>query len=842
MNIVGENNMEPQWYAWFNQLYTYLTQSQSGGGGILNLNSTINTTPPIEGGGKLISNPTISLEAEGVSNAYLAPMAPNSVKGNNTAATAAPTDISGIPNNMLATMLPNSVKANPTGISATPVDVQGVPNTLLAPMPASTLKGNPLTGPATPADLTPAQVIAMLNIQPSPPSPGLSATQSFLANDGQTVFTFTNATGSVSISIVALDGSLLYAGIDYAVSGANTNVITLVNPALAGQTLYAIAGLNAGAVVSSASNAVIQNFVGFQGQTAFKFTNAIGVVIIALVAVDGSVLIPSIDYTLSGINGDIITLFDPVSVGQNVYAVGLINSTSAITQAGIGQTLYPQTLAEIAAGVTPVNYAYAPGNIRRQGALVDGVTDDSVAIRSALDAVPLTGGRIFCDPPGVIMVKSVVYIPQRNANSGASQGISLDFTGCVLNGNGGQIFESGTGQYSTVAKGGATNWGLGNELPTTIHDADKIIGATLENYSTALKLFNLLSGCQLRDLYSESLGTMVYTDRSFYLSWNNINADCNGQPATTAIIRFGTEVNTMSFHDVHVAGGVAATGVGYQFDSGVLGNVLGLGAEDLTTGMLFIGEILGASIVGNYFENCVTAIQLGALSDALVIESNYVNSCATFINGNNWISGRLGHNHYDGTPNAVNLSGTGNICEVWIPPRQYVLQTQGNPQGTPTGHNLWKLLPPNWSVNAGCTLRFTDYIFNGTVGYNSPVGWFTQRLGGDGQLSKNYVGTPNISHSGQIPFCTTSISGTNLTVLTNIAFDGNAGGITFDIIAADNTAVRYVSGRTYGGTSVFRYDALVMTVTVSNVGGFFQFVFGNFNVLVSLIGGEIRLV
>lgn len=518
-------------------------------------------------------------------------------------------------------------------------------------------------------------------------------------------------------------------------------------------------------------------------------------------------------------------------------ALGVPNNqviTTALLAPFLNQQQAP---SEAAANVVPINLGYKLGNIRRYGAVVDGATPDAAAIRLALDSVPVTGGRVFCDPPGPIMTDgNPIYIPQRNANSATAQGTTLDFTGCVFNGAGGQIFESGTGNRSTVAKGGATNWGLGNELPTTIHNGDKIIGATFTNYTTAVKLFNFLAGCKLQDLYSESLGTFVYVDRSFYLAWNNVNADCNGQPAGTPIIRMGTEVNTMTFHDVHVAGGTAATGIGYQFDSGVLGVVMGLGAEDLTTGFLFAGEILGGTITGNYFENCTTVIQLGSLTDALIVEGNYVNSCATFINGNNWISGRLGHNHFDGTPNAVNLSGTGNVVEVWVPPRQYGLQ------GGSTPSYGWTPLPANWSVSNGCKLRYQDYVFNDSVGFNAPVALMAPDRTAGGEVAKHYTGTINALHSNNIPFCNATVSGTTVTVDTKIVFDADAGGIEFDVIIADNAASRHISGRTFGGTGVFRYDAQSQTVTVSNQGGFFRFVFAGFSVAASLSGGEIRII
>lgn len=59
-------------------------------------------------------------------------------------------------------------------------------------------------------------------------------------------------------------------------------------------------------------------------------------------------------------------------------------SAETMTQATIGGLLYPQTAAEITAGVTPTNYAYPAGHAFRYGAVGDGSTDDNTAIANAI--------------------------------------------------------------------------------------------------------------------------------------------------------------------------------------------------------------------------------------------------------------------------------------------------------------------------------------------------------------------------------------------------------------------------------------------------------------------------
>jgi hypothetical protein len=66
---------------------------------------------------------------------------------------------------------------------------------------------------------------------------------------------------------------------------------------------------------------------------------------------------------------------------------GIIERELLRVGAAIGQQPphYERTAAEIAASVTPTAYEYPPGDVRRYGAVGDGVTNDSAAIQAALN-------------------------------------------------------------------------------------------------------------------------------------------------------------------------------------------------------------------------------------------------------------------------------------------------------------------------------------------------------------------------------------------------------------------------------------------------------------------------
>jgi hypothetical protein len=83
------------------------------------------------------------------------------------------------------------------------------------------------------------------------------------------------------------------------------------------------------------------------------------------------------------------------------------NITSAIsladlTQAIIGQILYPRTAAEITAGVTPSFYYYPPYDYRRYGAVADGTTDNTTLIVNTNAAFGASFSGVFYQAPNVL--------------------------------------------------------------------------------------------------------------------------------------------------------------------------------------------------------------------------------------------------------------------------------------------------------------------------------------------------------------------------------------------------------------------------------------------------------
>lgn len=68
-----------------------------------------------------------------------------------------------------------------------------------------------------------------------------------------------------------------------------------------------------------------------------------------------------------------------------------------------------RTTAEISAGVTPVDFSFEPGNVKRFDAKGDGSTDDTTAVQNTIKS-RFNGGIVFF-PPGIYILNTQITIP-----------------------------------------------------------------------------------------------------------------------------------------------------------------------------------------------------------------------------------------------------------------------------------------------------------------------------------------------------------------------------------------------------------------------------------------------
>jgi hypothetical protein len=101
-----------------------------------------------------------------------------------------------------------------------------------------------------------------------------------------------------------------------------------------------------------------------------------------------------------------------VLTGGTIDNVPGVNDPSSVTvtQAQVGAALYPQIAAETAASVTPSNYAYPPGDIRRYGAVGDNTVDCTIAIQAAITVASQNLGPPVYIPQGTFKVISTLTV------------------------------------------------------------------------------------------------------------------------------------------------------------------------------------------------------------------------------------------------------------------------------------------------------------------------------------------------------------------------------------------------------------------------------------------------
>lgn len=493
-------------------------------------------------------------------------------------------------------------------------------------------------------------------------------------------------------------------------------------------------------------------------------------------------------------------------------------------------------------------------SVKDYGATGDGTTDDTVAIRKALDycASLGTSGTVLLFPAGVYYCPSVIYLPTMlSTTPTAHSTLLITGFGATLKGSAagtGTILETGKDNFSTAA---ATNWGAGNE--SYPHYGTVIEGFRFTDCQYGVKVFNFLQGCEIRNNTSQRCTTMVYAKRSFYCGVVQNAVIDSYQPAspalTDACFRFEEENNAMRIvGNSAKRSSNAVACAGFHFSSGTAGiQFSNNSAEACQKGVYISGSVYGMKIDGFYGEgNAADISALGASAKTGLSIDGATLKSAISIQAETWVSGEVGpNNDIQGTvalSTALGADANQNYVAVYLP-RTVVDQTGDTASSIPSG----------WVFNGSVIVkRRTSVYYSGDGPATGKAMLSENALGPDEIIPRAFQGTSGFaidSRAGGMPWCV--LTGNGLTPLgisapvvitTNIKWSTLDSGARFDITIYDDNSATYkrICGWVMG-TSVFRDDAEALTLTAS-INGSNYLVLTTGNVKDALLYGGVRII
>jgi hypothetical protein len=241
----------------------------------------------------------------------------------------------------------------------------------------------------------------------------ISPLQQYNAAPAQTVFAYPFPIFEDDNLVVYKDDTLLVLATDYTVAGEGDDTggdITLIVPCVGGEviTIYRDVPMERltdfqqnGPRRSADMNDELDRMTMYMQQLKRDLGRKIGLSLRNPQA--------SSELTLDPISSWLERYFFINASGELEPAANI--GSTALTQSVIGGLLYPQTAAELSAGVTPVNYAYAPGEVDRYGTnAIPGTTDMTAAFNAAFKVAKTSGTDVVYGRSWPYLVTSAIDV------------------------------------------------------------------------------------------------------------------------------------------------------------------------------------------------------------------------------------------------------------------------------------------------------------------------------------------------------------------------------------------------------------------------------------------------
>jgi hypothetical protein len=338
----------------------------------------------------------------------------------------------------------------------------------------------------------------------------------------------------------------------------------------------------------------------------------------------------------------------------------LLASGTALSQSIIGGLYRPQTTAESAAGVTPTNYFYDVGDVRRYGAVGDNSTDCTAAFQAAIDVASQGTGAFVFVPQGTFRVTDTLEIA-------AGKNPSIQ----------------GSGKYASVIYAiGFTSdkpilhyQGTSGSPINGVYLRDVILWSNnnlARGITAAYLTFSDIDGVYFYELANGFVGTVSYT-----LNFRNMGAfgvtgdcyrlgdDCNNihfdkcrMVGTNGVLVTGY-AHALTFTACDIEGIINTTGAGLNFAPSTGKVVQGITIDSCywenvrSYALAFAGadanSVKGVSARGNYIVGGY-AVHFGSVSGAGATNAVYLTNVTGFEFESNYFE--------DWETNAFNVTGT----------------------------------------------------------------------------------------------------------------------------------------------------------------------------------------
>lgn len=310
---------------------------------------------------------------------------------------------------------------------------------------------------------------------------------------------------------------------------------------------------------------------------------------------------PDVDYklTLKDTNDALIYSVDPV--------------IDTLSQENVGKIFYPQTSVESSASVTPTNYQYEPGDVRRYGVVGNGSTDDATALN---DAILASEGAPY---PLVFSANTTYAIASQLSSVGD----------IVIEGNGATIKPSATTNGLIVNPGsniGTTTLSADAQVNTnsiTVTSATNISAGVLIKLTSSAAWHYDPGASQVKGelhvVKSVSGATVELEDTLFD------NYDVSGETVTVTILRKASFI----CRDLNIEYASPTAAVGFEIRNIVRGHIQNIIVDGSQTQGLNLDQCYSVSVSNGHFYRCNNSglgygVQLNGCMKCSVKDSHFL--------------------------------------------------------------------------------------------------------------------------------------------------------------------------------------------------------------------------